>query len=1009
MKKIYGNLLLFLSFFLFGLSAQAQSNPFDVKVTTQQDQTVYHDNVYSNIKTFELDLKFEHDIDAKSTAVKAEYSLQTPDKETVQGTMTADVADKHVTAAGKMAVAKTGDYTLTCKLTWKTEQGTPKKAESKKTIKAKLYTTPQVKAGTFKNVVFSGNKQTLKVTATGGNEAGWKYSWNVGGSAASIQYTANAATGAVSGNSSTNDVVVTAKNYGPDGTTLWSSKEETFTIKAWKKASYTMNQSDVDVMGSETLKLGVKVAGGDPSAWKYAWTLDGTSLGSTAEVTKTLSDGKATTHNYKLVLTNKPAGIAEDEGYSAQATGKVYYWQDITVKDLCDPEIVMISSKSKTLGIQTEGGNTSGWTYTWDNGKGNVPSFSYVAQNEGEGSKTEKIKFTAVNRSVTGKTLKTINKTYSLTVWPAPVYNGSSTQESITCSGRQNALILNVKGGAPSDWKYEWKKNGQPIVCNSSTYSYVEKTTEKATDNYSVEVSYDYEGVSQIKETVKFTVTVWPEPVITKVPAEEEPGYYGESKTFEIDFKGGYEPLGAEESSGWSYEWYIGENKQDDAGKTLTYKVPEGEVNGMVHNLRVKLVNRYKGIVWKSEDRAFKVSAWSKGQVSALATDSIDATFGKTSVRHGSLFKLTSKVEGGYDKGWTFSWKQNGTSLPQQKTSSLEMKCTDGFSKFRDDEYTLHYANKIDEKVGCEGDVTYNLRIWAEAQFPEAIQGAEQVRKNQDYVLQVAPGVGGYAQNWQYRWSNQGQGLQSSFNESYLFNNAYQKEIKTTIHEVLVGNYGPSQHIWHGKTLQHVVKVYNQPETPKRLIRKGSGKSNTLICMSSFQDPQLVNYDYTFVFGYDMSDGVEKIFEAPDHKRYITLPRNEFEKVKWVYAKWVYEDGTIVTSGKRYIDGSEDDTYNGSSFVTGNRAPSDETGVEDIFAQSETLEFVGNSFVVNLSAPAPARLSIYNVNGRLLDRQTFDARCSYDEAIQTDQLTPGVYMVEVIVGQQRIVKKISVR
>ena len=1011
MNKIYGKLLLCLSLFLGTVSGWAQGSTFDIKLTTPTELTVFYQNEYSNIRTFDLDLNFEYDVDASSTGVQAEYTLTLPESESITKSMTVQTTENHVKVSGTMSVLKSGNYDLTCKLSWTTKDGQPETAESKKTIKTRIYPNPKIGTDKYKKVVFSGSSQSLKVNVDGGYSQGWKHEWNVGGTGTSITYTAFHDTPGK--NDTEKDVILTSTNYGPDGTTVWSHVDTHFPIRVWATPNQSLKQDkNVDVVGNQPLKLGVETSGGDPSAWTYVWTLDKESLGSTADVSKVLT--KPGSYTYKLTLKNAPEGIDIADIYTVAFTGTVYYWDNVQVTDLCKDKLVLLSGSTQTIGISTTGGNTEGWTYTWSNGQGQVPSFSYQATNEDSKPISSDIILTAVNKTVLGKELAHINRTYNITVWPKPIYEGTETKESVTCSGRQNVLSVNIIGGIPSEWKYVWKKNGSPLNCNTSTYSYTENEADKTVNNYTVHVTYDHEGQNQIDKNLSFQITVWPEPVISKIPANDVNGYYGDTKTFEIDFNGGYQPDGTEEGSGWTYEWYIGSQKQE-AGKTLTYTVPTASVNGQLYDLKVVLMNSYKGTVWKKQERKINVYSWSKGRVSAALCDSIDKALDKTSVRHNTEFKLDTELDGGYDNGWTFNWKHNGTELPSQKKSYLVTKCADEISDFREDEYTLHYTNKIENTVGCTGDITYNLRIWAEARFPETgIQGPSKVRKDQNYVLSIGEATGGYAlkasKDWQYIWSNTTRGTQSTFNEKFttLPTNSFEKGISQVAHYVNVVNYGPSGNRWDRQHYDYVVDVYNQPLTPVQLMLKGNGTSRTFICLSSLTDQQLAAYDYQFVFGYT-SGNEDYEFEAPDHQRYVTLSSTGLSRIDWVYAKWVYEDGTVVTSGKRYLSGDIDADFNGSSFVSGNRAPTDETGVEDVLTNSDQLQFVGNSFVANLSEPTPACLSIYNVSGRLLDRITFDSQSSYNESFQNYLMNPGIYMVEVIVGHQRIVKKVCVR
>ena len=169
------------------------------------------------------------------------------------------------------------------------------------------------------------------------------------------------------------------------------------------------------------------------------------------------------------------------------------------------------------------------------------------------------------------------------------------------------------------------------------------------------------------------------------------------------------------------------------------------------------------------------------------------------------------------------------------------------------------------------------------------------------------------------------------------------------------------------------VRVYSRPLTPVELLRKGDGNSHTFIAMSSFSDAELSKLGYWFVFGYTDEEGVNHII-SNSQLRYCETSREIYNNEGyrfWVYTTWTFPDGATITSGLRYLDGSENERFDRSDFNL-TRA----SGLKSIEGETETM--------------------IYTIEGHFMGNDL-------------NKLTPGIYIIRErkgsVISTGKIIKR----
>ena len=169
------------------------------------------------------------------------------------------------------------------------------------------------------------------------------------------------------------------------------------------------------------------------------------------------------------------------------------------------------------------------------------------------------------------------------------------------------------------------------------------------------------------------------------------------------------------------------------------------------------------------------------------------------------------------------------------------------------------------------------------------------------------------------------------------------------------------------------VSVYSRPRTPCELLRKGAGATGSFIAMSDLSDTQLDNLGYSFVFGYTDPEGVNHVI-SNGPLRYCHTSGDIYDNERnrfWVYTTWTFSDGATITSGLRYLDGSENERFDRSDFNF-TRA----NGLESMEGETETR--------------------IYTIEGHFMGKDL-------------NNLTPGIYIIRERKGNaistRKIIKK----
>lgn len=201
------------------------------------------------------------------------------------------------------------------------------------------------------------------------------------------------------------------------------------------------------------------------------------------------------------------------------------------------------------------------------------------------------------------------------------------------------------------------------------------------------------------------------------------------------------------------------------------------------------------------------------------------------------------------------------------------------------------------------------------------------------------------------------------------------------------------------------VSVIPRIEAPIDFVRKGNGTSCTFIVMMNLSDAQLAQKGYKFVYGYTDIQGSEHIMTTTNLRYCHTTPEvynnngNDF----WVYAFLTNDDGTIVCSTRRHLDGRIDIEANArmlSHYL--NR-------LANIYNPENWITATSHGAQITLPCAENAFVTVHTINGTFMFKRNYENGIEIIDEITSSHLVPSIYIVTVSCGDTATSKKITIR
>ncbi|MDE7335148.1 MAG: T9SS type A sorting domain-containing protein, partial [Muribaculaceae bacterium] len=287
--------------------------------------------------------------------------------------------------------------------------------------------------------------------------------------------------------------------------------------------------------------------------------------------------------------------------------------------------------------------------------------------------------------------------------------------------------------------------------------------------------------------------------------------------------------------------------------------------------------------------------------------------------------------------------------------------------------------------------------------------GAINKTREGNTVTLTAPMLaGGNPQGWEYVWRN----AQNEIGEGESIETVAAMSAGTLMavekapYYLEMTNYGPNGDLWGQFNLESSLAVYRRPLTPAELLRKGNGSTHTLVIMAGISDSEVAKRGYEFVYGYTDADG-------RDHEigctplRYFQIDRKVFDDPsceKWCYALWRYADGSTVSSGRRYLNGTADEDFDASNFGNSRRPDAD-----DFKTGSIVIKQLGGAVRITVDAESDTHMELVSLSGVKVMQRDVEGYTFGTINIDADDVAPGIYLLYVANKQEQTVKKIAIK
>ena len=201
------------------------------------------------------------------------------------------------------------------------------------------------------------------------------------------------------------------------------------------------------------------------------------------------------------------------------------------------------------------------------------------------------------------------------------------------------------------------------------------------------------------------------------------------------------------------------------------------------------------------------------------------------------------------------------------------------------------------------------------------------------------------------------------------------------------------------------VTVNARPETPEQYVRKGNGASCTFVVIMNLTDEQLAKEGYNFAYGYTDIHGTDIIISTTGLRYCHTSAQiyNDSGNDFWVYAYWKKEDGSIVSSMRRHLDGHIDEEFEINAL---NEYLFRSVNYEN---PENWIQPTSNGAKICLTSNYNTGLYVHTMDGMTVLSKFYERGILVQEELTSGQFVPGTYVVTVVSGEIKKSKKIIVR
>ena len=701
-------------------------------------------------------------------------------------------------------------------------------------------------------------------------------------------------------------------------------------------------------------------------------------------------------------------------------------------------DIALLHGQQYEFAIETTGGKPNGWSYEWflDDVKiSGATAKNYNATMQNTGSGVKHCVYKVIARNVTNGITRELEETFNAEVWPAVSETHSPENQDYYYGDAVN-LSFNASGGYADGWDYTWHQdpvlgtiqlslsdsygdgwNGCAIVVKQDGEQIGTATINTGSNN-TVQFTYD----SSKEYTFYWTKGAFPSECsfTIKINGVE---VYTASTTQCNNFSNGalIHKVDKQEIELSKNNWY-----------SYTIADSNPEVNS-TDEFTFTVVNNHpkapNGAPLYQKEITFKVTGWSHGYVNSMTFENDYVHY-----RGGDEIPVTVSTVGGYPN-WSYKWYYNDelvatTSNPQytfdahinendSKTYVVdhvsvvavnkipanlhEKSCNESreFSVYAVEDFADDFT--MEQATACDGYNTYAIRSGNALDFNVELATGGYNLYNDSYWRYIW-----YENDSEVKWSSSAG--KNSYTIAAVGATSEVKRVDTKKFHLKITNISPYDQEWYNKEYEEkVLKIYARPQIPNKLMVKGNGTTNTLVCTISLTDEALEAREYLFVFGYTDASGKDHPM-TPTPNRWCQMKNvsvNDAQKRFWVYTRWNYDEDTYVSSGRIFLDGTIEDEFDASCY-NGNEVGVRGTTTDIQNFDADGIYFDGSRLVVDANHSVECIITVTSLDGKNLEINNLGSCSSFDETIDVSKYGRGIYIVRIKVGDKVINRKIVV-
>ncbi len=210
----------------------------------------------------------------------------------------------------------------------------------------------------------------------------------------------------------------------------------------------------------------------------------------------------------------------------------------------------------------------------------------------------------------------------------------------------------------------------------------------------------------------------------------------------------------------------------------------------------------------------------------------------------------------------------------------------------------------------------------------------------------------------------------------------------------------------NGLTAECKVNVKPRPWTPKQLLRKGDGTTCTFVVMMGIPDSELEPLGYTYAVGYTDMDGQSGIIAETPLRYCHTSPDiyNRPDLDFWTFVYFINDEGKMVNSNLRHLDGREEICYDASVYLNHTRGE----GIHDLEGDN-WIKVTPTGCRISTNITDGLHIAIYSISGVQVYSKSYSGEATVNEDIELNTVSAGQYVVVARCGSTIKSKKIAVR